>query len=124
MKLLGMEKSFADRGVNEGFSGGEKKRSEMLQLAVLEPKLAMLDELDSGLDVDALSKIAETIALIRKKDTGIIIVTHYARILKNLKADRVHVMRDGKIVLSGDERLAHKLEQDGYAWAYRNAVEE
>jgi len=124
MRLLGMEKSFAERGVNEGFSGGEKKRSEMLQLAVLEPKLAMLDELDSGLDVDALSKIAETIALIRKKDTAIVIVTHYARILKGLKADRVHVMKDGRVVLSGDEKLAHKLESDGYAWAYKNAIEE
>ena len=124
MGLLGMEKSFAERGVNEGFSGGEKKRSEMLQLAVLEPKLAMLDELDSGLDVDALSKIAETIALIRKKETGIVIVTHYARILKGLKADYVHVMKEGRIILSGDERLAHKLEDEGYAWAYRNVVEE
>ncbi len=116
MQLLGMEKSFAERGVNEGFSGGEKKRSEILQLAVLEPKLAMLDELDSGLDVDALGKIAETIALIRKPETSIIIVTHYARILKNLKADHVHVMRDGKIIASGDERLAHKLEETGYSW--------
>ena len=124
MKLLGMEKSFAERGVNEGFSGGEKKRSEILQLAVLEPKLALLDELDSGLDVDALSKIAQTIALIRNKETGIVIVTHYARILKGLKADKVHVMKDGKIILSGDERLAHKLEEQGYAWAYKNAVEE
>jgi Fe-S cluster assembly ATP-binding protein len=116
MQLLGMEKTFAERGVNEGFSGGEKKRSEILQLAVLEPKLAMLDELDSGLDVDALAKIAETIGMIRKKDTSIIIVTHYARILKNIKADRVHVMKEGKIIASGDARLANKLEEKGYAW--------
>jgi Fe-S cluster assembly ATP-binding protein len=121
MDLLGMERQFAQRGINEGFSGGEKKRSEMLQLAVLEPKLAMLDELDSGLDVDALSKIAGTLAAVRKEDSSLVIVTHYARILKNLKADRVHVMKGGRIVLSGDERLAHKLEQDGYAWAYREA---
>lgn len=116
MKLLGMEKSFAERGVNEGFSGGEKKRSEMLQLAMLEPKVAMLDELDSGLDVDALAKITETIALIRKSDTAVIIVTHYARILKNLKPDAVHVMRDGKIVASGAAELANKLEEKGYGW--------
>lgn len=116
MRLLGMEKSFAERGVNEGFSGGEKKRSEILQLAVLEPKLAMLDELDSGLDVDALAKIAETIAMIRKPDTSVIIVTHYARILKDLKADHVHVMRDGKIIASGKGELAHKLEEKGYSW--------
>jgi Fe-S cluster assembly ATP-binding protein len=116
MQRLGMEKSFADRGVNEGFSGGEKKRSEMLQLAVLEPKLAMLDELDSGLDVDALANIAKTLGAIRKPDTAAIIVTHYARILENLRADRVHVMRDGKIVASGDARLAAKLEKNGYGW--------
>ena len=124
MKQLGMEPSFAERGVNEGFSGGEKKRSEMLQLAVLEPKIALLDELDSGLDVDALARIAETAALIRKKNTSLVIVTHYARILRGIKADAVHVMKDGKIILSGDEHLAHKLEEQGYAWAYRNAAEE
>ncbi len=116
MRMLGMEHSFAERGVNEGFSGGEKKRSEILQLAVLEPRLAMLDELDSGLDVDALAKIAETLSMIRKPDTAVIIVTHYARILKNLKADRVHVMRDGQIVASGDGRLAVQLEENGYGW--------
>ncbi|HIH18893.1 TPA: Fe-S cluster assembly ATPase SufC [Candidatus Micrarchaeota archaeon] len=116
MRDLGMESSFAERGVNEGFSGGEKKRSEILQLAVLEPKVAMLDELDSGLDVDALGKIAETLSSIRKPDTAVIIVTHYARILKNLKADRVHVMRDGQIIASGDGRLALQLEEKGYSW--------
>lgn len=116
MRLLGMDRAFAERGVNEGFSGGEKKRSEILQLAVLEPKVAMLDELDSGLDVDALAKIAETIALIRKPGTSLIIVTHYARILKNLKADHVHVMRDGRIIASGEGELAHRLEEKGYGW--------
>ncbi len=121
MRLLGMEKGFSERGVNEGFSGGEKKRSEILQLAVLQPRLAMLDELDSGLDVDALARISDMLKMIKKADTSIVIVTHYARILKGLKADAVHVMRDGKIILSGDERLAHKLEEDGYSWAYRNA---
>jgi Fe-S cluster assembly ATP-binding protein len=120
MRMLGMEREFASRGVNEGFSGGEKKRSEILQLAVLEPRVALLDELDSGLDVDALSKISEMLCRIRKKDTALVIVTHYARILRGIRADAVHVMRDGKVILSGDERLAHKLEKDGYAWAYRN----
>jgi Fe-S cluster assembly ATP-binding protein len=116
MKLLGMEHSFAERGVNEGFSGGEKKRSEILQLAVLEPRLAMLDELDSGLDVDALARITETIGVIRKADSSLLIVTHYARILRNLKADAVHVMRDGQIIASGDGRLATQLEEKGYGW--------
>jgi len=123
MRLLGMDRAFAERGVNEGFSGGEKKRSEILQLAVLEPKLAMLDELDSGLDVDALAKIAETIALIRKPETSIIIVTHYARILKNLPCDRVHVMRDGKIIASGKGELAGRLEEKGYGWIANAAAD-
>ena len=116
MELLRMEEDFIDRPVNVDFSGGEKKRSEILQLAVLEPRLAMLDELDSGLDVDALSRIAELLGSIKKGDTSLLIVTHYARILKNLKADRVHVMRDGKIIASGDSRLATKLEEKGYNW--------
>ena len=116
MKLLGMDRNFASRGVNEGFSGGEKKRSEILQLSVLQPKLAMLDELDSGLDVDALSKISELLAAIKSKDTALLIVTHYARILKGLKPDKVHVMRDGAIIASGDSRLAEKLEERGYTW--------
>jgi len=116
MKLLGMEKSFASRGVNEGFSGGEKKRSEMLQLAVLQPRLALLDELDSGLDVDALSKIASAVEKIREKDSSLVIVTHYARILRNLKPDAVHVMREGRIIASGSGELARKLEEKGYEW--------
>lgn len=116
MKLLGMDSNFASRGVNEGFSGGEKKRSEMLQLAVLEPRLAMLDELDSGLDVDALAAIAKLLSEIKKKDTALLIVTHYSRILKDLEADAVHVMRDGKIIASGDGRLAEKLVERGYSW--------
>lgn len=123
MRLLGMDRAFAERGVNEGFSGGEKKRSEILQLAVLEPKLAMLDELDSGLDVDALAKIAETISLIRKPETSIIIVTHYARILKNLPCDHVHVMRDGKIIASGKGELAGRLEEKGYGWIANAAAD-
>ena len=123
MRLLGMDRAFAERGVNEGFSGGEKKRSEILQLAVLEPKLAMLDELDSGLDVDALAKIAETISLIRKPETSIVIVTHYARILKNLPCDHVHVMREGRIIASGKGELAQRLEEKGYGWIANAAAD-
>ncbi len=116
MKLLGMEKPFAERGVNEGFSGGEKKHSEILQLAVLEPRLAMLDELDSGLDVDALSRIAGLLGKTMGSDSSLLIVTHYSRILRNLKCDAVHVMRDGKIIASGKAGLADKLEEKGYGW--------
>lgn len=116
MSELDMEKSFAQRGVNEGFSGGEKKRSEMLQMAMLEPKLALLDELDSGLDVDALDGVARLIGRAKSHDTAIVIVTHYSRILKNLTPDAVHVMRDGKIIASGKAELAHKLEEKGYEW--------
>lgn len=116
MKELGMEASFAERGVNEGFSGGEKKRSEVLQMAVLEPKLALLDELDSGLDVDALDRIAKLIGRARRPGTAIVIVTHYSRILRHLLPDAVHVMRDGKIIASGKAGLAAKLEEKGYEW--------
>jgi len=116
MALLGMDRKFAARGLNEGFSGGEKKRSEMLQLAVLEPKLAMLDELDSGLDVDALSDVSGFLENIRKAGASLLIVTHYSRILRGLKPDAVHVMRGGKIIASGDSRLADKLEEKGYGW--------
>ena len=116
MAGLGMEKSFSDRGVNEGFSGGEKKRGEVLQMAMLEPKLAMLDEIDSGLDVDALSRISEAIEKMKKGGMSVIIVTHYARILKNIKPDFVHVMSQGRIIASGDARLAHKIEEKGYGW--------
>jgi Fe-S cluster assembly ATP-binding protein len=116
MDLLGIERSFALRGVNEGFSGGERKKSEVLQLAVLEPKLVMLDELDSGLDIDAVNKTFEMLAKMKRDDMSMLIVTHYARILKNLKPDFVHVMRNGEIILSGTEELALKLEEKGYAW--------
>ncbi|MCX8197491.1 MAG: Fe-S cluster assembly ATPase SufC [Candidatus Micrarchaeota archaeon] len=120
MAMLGMEAALAKRGINEGFSGGEKKRSEILQLAVLEPRLALLDELDSGLDVDAISKISKMLEKLITPQSSMLIVTHYARILKGLKVDAVHVMRDGKIILSGDQRLAHKLEEEGYQWVYRS----
>ena len=103
------------RGLNEGFSGGEKKRVEILQMAVLEPKYAILDETDSGLDVDAIKAVAEGVEKIRNKyNTGIIIITHYQRILKYLKPDFVHVMKDGKIIKSGDNELAAELEAEGF----------
>ncbi|MCX8197772.1 MAG: Fe-S cluster assembly ATPase SufC [Candidatus Micrarchaeota archaeon] len=116
MSLIGMDKAFASRGVNEGFSGGEKKRSEILQLAVLQPKLALLDELDSGLDIEGLAKVMSALGKIRQKDASFIIVTHYARMLRGLQPDAVHVMKNGKIVASGKAELAYKLEERGYAW--------
>jgi Fe-S cluster assembly ATP-binding protein len=115
--LVGLDRAFFDRGINEGMSGGERKMSEILQMAVLAPKLAMLDEPDSGLDVDAIERAGKAIGKIRGNDTSLVIVTHYARILKGIDADMVHVMHDGRIVASGDARLARKIEERGYAWA-------
>ncbi|MEM4348400.1 MAG: Fe-S cluster assembly ATPase SufC [Candidatus Anstonellaceae archaeon] len=120
MKMLEMSEEFAERALNEGFSGGEKKKSELLQLAVLEPRLALIDELDSGLDVDGVKKISEMLGKIKKESNSLLIVTHYARLLRNLKLDAVHVMRHGKIVLSGDERLAKKIDEEGYGWVNRS----
>ena len=118
MELLGMDPSFMGRYLNDGFSGGEKKRLEMLQLAVLAPKYAVLDETDSGLDVDALRAVGESIAALRASDegrtTGFLIITHYPRILQHVKPDVVHVMIDGRIVKTGDEALAHRIEREGY----------
>jgi Fe-S cluster assembly ATP-binding protein len=118
MELLGMDPSFMGRYLNDGFSGGEKKRLEMLQLAVLAPKYAVLDETDSGLDVDALKAVGESIAALRAsdegRDTGFLIITHYPRILQHVKADVVHVMIDGRIVKTGNEDLAHRIEREGY----------
>ncbi|MCX8174610.1 MAG: Fe-S cluster assembly ATPase SufC [Candidatus Micrarchaeota archaeon] len=120
MDELGIEREFAMRGLNEGFSGGEKKKSEMLQLSLLKPKLALLDELDSGLDVDAAPKVAEMVERARQDGASAIVVTHYTKILRGLRPDRVHVMKDGRIILSGDARLAQKLEREGFGWAYRS----
>lgn len=117
--LVGVDRQFFERGVNEGASGGERKMGEILQMAVLEPKLGMLDELDSGLDVDALARISAAVGKIRKKDGSLLLVTHYARILKGLRADKVHVMHQGRIVASGDEKLARKIEEKGYEWVLR-----
>jgi Fe-S cluster assembly ATP-binding protein len=115
-KIVEMDKSFFKRSVNEGFSGGEKKRNEILQMAVLEPKLAILDETDSGLDIDALRIVAEGVNKLRNPENGIILVTHYQRLLNYIKPDFVHVLADGKIVKQGGKELALELEEKGYDW--------
>jgi len=116
MKLMEMPESFLSRGVNEGFSGGEKKRNEILQMLVLEPRLAILDETDSGLDIDALKVVASGIESLRREDRAILVVTHYQRLLEHVVPDRVHVLAGGRIVKSGDRTLALELEQRGYDW--------
>ena len=116
MKLLDMDPSFLSRAVNEGFSGGEKKRNEILQMAVLDPKLAILDETDSGLDIDALRIVAGGVNSLRGPDRGILLVTHYQRLLNYIVPDYVHVLRDGQIIKSGDKNLALELEARGYGW--------
>lgn len=116
MKLLEIEESFLTRSVNEGFSGGEKKRNEILQMAVLDPKLAVLDEIDSGLDIDALKIVSKGVNALRSKDRAVVLVTHYQRLLDYIVPDFVHVLQDGKIVKSGDKSLALDLEKKGYGW--------
>ena len=116
MELLDMDQSFLNRGVNEGFSGGEKKRNEILQMAMLEPKLAILDETDSGLDIDALKAVANGVNSLRHSERAIVLVTHYQRLLDYIEPDYVHVLWEGRIILSGDKALAHKLEENGYEW--------
>jgi Fe-S cluster assembly ATP-binding protein len=116
MALLGMDPKFLNRGVNEGFSGGEKKRNEILQMAMLEPSLAILDETDSGLDIDALRAVAEGVNALRSPDRAIVLVTHYQRLLDYIEPDQVHVLSEGRIVRSGDKSLALKLEEQGYDW--------
>ena len=119
MKRLGMDPSFGDRYLNEGFSGGEKKRNEILQLAILEPALAILDETDSGLDIDALGVVARGVEAVRaaRPELGVLVVTHYQRILSQLHPDFVHLLIEGRIVTSGGPELAHQLEEEGYeAW--------
>ncbi|MDX1405907.1 MAG: Fe-S cluster assembly ATPase SufC [Woeseiaceae bacterium] len=113
---LGMDPSFLNRGVNEGFSGGEKKRNEILQMAILEPELAILDETDSGLDIDALKAVAKGVNAMRSPERAIVLVTHYQRLLDYVEPDFVHVLSKGKIVRSGDKSLALKLEEKGYDW--------
>ena len=116
MKLVEMDQSLLSRAVNEGFSGGEKKRNEILQMAVLEPKLAILDETDSGLDIDALRIVANGVNKLRSKDRAVIVVTHYQRLLNYIVPDFVHVLYNGKIVKSGTKELAFELEDKGYDW--------
>ncbi len=116
MKLVEMDPAFMNRSVNEGFSGGEKKRNEILQMAVLEPSLAILDETDSGLDIDALRVVAGGVNALRRPDRAVVLITHYQRLLEYIVPDRVHVMAGGRIVLSGGRDLALELEQRGYAW--------
>jgi Fe-S cluster assembly ATP-binding protein len=119
MERLEMDPSFADRYLNEGFSGGEKKRNEILQMAILEPELAILDETDSGLDIDALRVVATGVQEVRadRPDLGVVLITHYQRILDHLTPDRVHILIDGRIVESGGPELARRLEDEGYdAW--------
>ena len=116
MKLLQMDDSLMNRPVNEGFSGGEKKRNEIFQMAVLEPKLAILDETDSGLDIDALKIVADGVNALRSKDRAIIVVTHYQRLLNYIVPDHVHVLSNGRIVKSGGKELALELEEKGYVW--------
>jgi Fe-S cluster assembly ATP-binding protein len=123
MELLGMDRSFTSRAVNEGFSGGEKKRTEILQLAMLEPKYAILDETDSGLDIDALKTVAHGVNSLRGPDIGVLLITHYQRILNYIVPDHVHVMVQGRIVRSGGKELALELEERGYDWAREAAGE-
>ncbi|GEN25248.1 Fe-S cluster assembly ATPase SufC [Halomonas cupida] len=114
--FMKMDTSFLQRAVNEGFSGGEKKRNEILQMLVLQPRLAMLDEIDSGLDIDAMKVVAEGVNSLRGEERAILLVTHYQRLLDYIVPDRVHVLVDGRIVKSGGAELAHELESRGYDW--------
>ena len=119
MKKLGMDPSFGDRYLNEGFSGGEKKRNEVLQMAILEPEVAILDETDSGLDIDALRVVADGVRQVRtaRPELGVLLITHYQRILDELTPDRVHILIDGRVADSGGPELARRLETEGYdAW--------
>jgi Fe-S cluster assembly ATP-binding protein len=122
LKVIGWEDTFLNRAVNEGFSGGEKKRNEIIQMAVLEPRLAILDETDSGLDIDALKLVAEAVNKLRSPERAMVIVTHYQRLLNYITPDRVHVLHAGRIVRSGGKELAHELEAKGYDWLKQEAV--
>lgn len=122
-KLVELDMEFTNRAVNVGFSGGEKKRNEIFQLAMLEPKLAILDETDSGLDIDAMKVVSEGVNKLRNKDNAFIVITHYQRLLNYIVPDFVHVLTDGQIVLSGNKELALKLEEFGYNWVFEEANE-
>lgn len=114
--MLEIDRKFLSRSLNEGFSGGEKKRNEIFQMAMLEPKLAILDETDSGLDIDALRIVANGVNKLKSKDNAVVVITHYQRLLDHIVPDFVHVLFDGRIVKTGDASLAHKLEAQGYDW--------
>ena len=116
LKVMQLSPDLLNRAVNEGFSGGEKKRNEIFQMALLEPKLAILDETDSGLDIDALKQVADGVNAQRSPERSFLVITHYQRLLDYIVPDHVHVLADGRIVESGDKNLAHKLEEHGYAW--------
>ena len=122
MQLMQMDESFLNRGVNEGFSGGEKKRNEILQMSILEPKLALLDETDSGLDIDALRVVADGVNSQRSPERAIVLVTHYQRLLDYIEPDFVHVLSGGRIVKTGDKSLALELEDRGYDWVREAAT--
>ncbi len=123
MRLVNMDEKLLSRAVNEGFSGGEKKRNEIFQMAMLEPKLAILDETDSGLDIDALRVVANGVNKLRSKDNAVIVVTHYQRLLNYIVPDFVHVLVQGRIAESGDKELALKLEEHGYDWVKDELLE-
>ena len=116
MKMLSMEKKYRERNLNDGFSGGEKKKNEILQMAILQPKLAVLDETDSGLDIDALRVVSDGVNKLRNENNALILITHYQRLLESIKPDYVHVLSQGLIVKSGDKSLALELESQGYDW--------
>jgi len=122
MKELGLSEDFLKRPVNAGFSGGEKKRNEILQMAMLNPKLAVLDETDSGLDIDALRIVADGVNRLKGTDNAQVVITHYQRLLDYIVPDFVHVLYDGRIIKSGDKALAHELEEKGYDWLIRDAA--
>jgi Fe-S cluster assembly ATP-binding protein len=121
-ELLEIDRKFLSRSLNQGFSGGEKKRNEIFQMAMLEPKLAILDETDSGLDIDALRIVAAGVNKLKSKDNAVIIITHYQRLLDYIVPDFVHVIHNGKIVKSGTKELALELEEKGYDWLKNEAV--
>lgn len=121
-ELLAIDRKFLSRSLNEGFSGGEKKRNEIFQMAMLEPKLAILDETDSGLDIDALRIVANGVNKLKSKDNAVVVITHYQRLLDYIVPDYVHVLHDGKIVKTGDASLALKLEEKGYDWIKNELV--
>ena len=122
LQALGVDESFANRYLNDGFSGGEKKRAEILQMAVLEPKVAFLDETDSGLDIDALKAVADGVNKLMNPNMAVVVITHYQRLLNYIKPDFVHIMSEGRIIKTGGPELALELEDKGYGWITETQV--